>query len=125
MRRADRTLVGGNRIDLLEAIDRSGSISGAARAVGISYKTAWDAVDAMNNAAEIPLVLKATGASAAVVRYSRNTARKRSGCTASCKASIKGSSVASRGVSGTWVASTPCFGGSPCESARGTCFMAR
>jgi molybdate transport system regulatory protein len=61
MRRADRTLVGGNRIDLLEAIDRCGSISGAARAVGVSYKTAWDAVDAMNNAAERPLVLRAAG----------------------------------------------------------------
>ncbi|MBE0606777.1 MAG: TOBE domain-containing protein [Deltaproteobacteria bacterium] len=61
MRRADRTPVGGNRIDLLEAIDRCGSISGAARAVGISYKTAWDAVDAMNNASEKPLVLRAAG----------------------------------------------------------------
>ena len=61
MRRADRTLVGGNRIDLLEAIDRCGSISGAAREVGISYKTAWDAVDAMNNAAGKPLVLRAVG----------------------------------------------------------------
>jgi len=61
MRRADRTLVGGNRIDLLEAIDRCGSISGAAREVGISYKTAWDAVDAMNNAAEKALVLRGAG----------------------------------------------------------------
>jgi len=61
MRRADRTPVGGNRVDLLEAIDRCGSISGAARAVGISYKTAWDAVDAVNNAAEKPLVLRAAG----------------------------------------------------------------
>jgi len=61
MRRADRTPVGGNRIDLLEAIDRCGSISGAARAVGISYKTAWDAMDAMNNASEKPLVLRAAG----------------------------------------------------------------
>jgi len=61
MRRADRTVVGGNRIDLLEAIDRCGSISGAARAVGISYKTGWDAVDAMNNAAEKPLVHRAVG----------------------------------------------------------------
>jgi len=61
MRRADRTFVGGDRIGLLEAIDRCGSISGAAGAVGISYKTAWDAVDAMNNAAEKPLVLRAVG----------------------------------------------------------------
>jgi len=54
-------LVGEDRIGLLEAIDRCGSISGAARAVGISYKTAWDAVDAMNNAAEKPLVRRAVG----------------------------------------------------------------
>ncbi|MBF8259497.1 MAG: LysR family transcriptional regulator, partial [Actinobacteria bacterium] len=61
MRRADRTLVGGNRIGLLEAIDRFGSITRAARTVGISYKTAWDAVDAMNDAAEKPLVLRSAG----------------------------------------------------------------
>ena len=61
MRRAERTSVGEDRIGLLEAIDRCGSISGAAREVGISYKTAWDAVDAMNNAAESPLVLRAAG----------------------------------------------------------------
>ena len=59
--RADRTFLGGDRIGLLEAIGRAGSISGAAREVGISYKTAWDAVDAMNNAAERPLVSRATG----------------------------------------------------------------
>ncbi len=61
LRRADRVFLGGDRIGLLEAIDRSGSISGAARAVGVSYKTAWDAVDAMNNAAEAPLVTRAAG----------------------------------------------------------------
>ncbi len=61
LRRADRAFLGGDRIDLLEAIDRLGSISRAARAVGISYKTAWDAVDAMNNAAEKPLVSRAAG----------------------------------------------------------------
>ena len=61
MRRADRTLVGDDRIGLLEAIDRCGSISEAARKVGISYKTAWDAVDSMNNAAETPLVRRAVG----------------------------------------------------------------
>jgi molybdate transport system regulatory protein len=49
------------RIDLLEAIDRSGSITQAARDIGLSYKAAWDAVDAMNNQADAPLVLRATG----------------------------------------------------------------
>ncbi len=61
LRRADRAFLGGDRIGLLEAIDRLGSISRAARAVGVSYKTAWDAVDAMNNAAERPLVRRAAG----------------------------------------------------------------
>jgi molybdate transport system regulatory protein len=61
MRRADKAYVGAERIGLLEAIDRFGSITRAARAVGISYKTAWDAVDAMNNAAERPLVRRSAG----------------------------------------------------------------
>ncbi len=59
--RADKTFLGGGRIGLLEAIDRFGSITRAAREVGVCYKTAWDAVDAMNNAAERPLVDRAAG----------------------------------------------------------------
>ena len=61
LRRADKAFLGGDRIGLLEAIDRFGSITKAAREVGVSYKTAWDAVDAMNNAAERPLVERAVG----------------------------------------------------------------
>ena len=61
LRRADKAFLGGDRIGLLEEIDRFGSITRAAREVGISYKTAWDAVDAMNNAAEKPLVERAAG----------------------------------------------------------------
>src|SRR5659263_647514 len=61
MRRAEEAFLGGDRIGLLEAIDRFGSITRAAREVGVSYKTAWDAVDAMNNAAEKPLVERAAG----------------------------------------------------------------
>ena len=61
LHRADKAFLGGNRIGLLEAIDRFGSITRAAREVGVSYKTAWDAVDAMNNAAERPLVERAAG----------------------------------------------------------------
>ncbi len=55
------TFLGDTRIRLLEAIDRHGSISQAAKAVPLSYKAAWDAVDAMNNLAEQPLVLRLTG----------------------------------------------------------------
>ncbi len=49
------------RIDLLRAIAEKGSITQAAKAVGISYKTAWDAVDAMNALAGEPLVARSTG----------------------------------------------------------------
>lgn len=50
------TLGGSSRIELLRAIGEHGSITQAARAVGMSYKAAWDAVDAMNNLAGAPLV---------------------------------------------------------------------
>lgn len=53
--------VGVERIRLLEEIARTGSISAAAKAVGLSYKGAWDAVQAINNLAESPLVLAHTG----------------------------------------------------------------
>lgn len=55
------TFLGDTRIRLLEAIGRYGSISQAAKAVPLSYKAAWDAVDAMNNLAESPLVERAVG----------------------------------------------------------------
>ena len=53
--------LGDTRIRLLEAISRHGSILQAAKAVPLSYKAAWDAVDTMNNLAEQPLVTRATG----------------------------------------------------------------
>ena len=53
--------IGHDRISLLEAIRETGSITGAAKAVGISYKAAWDAVATMNNLAERPLVETNTG----------------------------------------------------------------
>lgn len=37
--------IGPGKIELLEAIDREGSISAAGRALGMSYKRAWDLVD--------------------------------------------------------------------------------
>ena len=53
--------LGDKRVRLLEAIERHGSISQAAKHVPISYKAAWDAVDAMNNLADSPLVERSTG----------------------------------------------------------------
>lgn len=55
------TFLGDTRVRLLEAIDRQGSISQAAKHVPMSYKAAWDAVDAMNNLADQPLVLRSAG----------------------------------------------------------------
>ncbi|MGF6753205.1 TOBE domain-containing protein [Paraburkholderia sp. GAS334] len=57
----EQTLGGASRIALLAAIRQTGSITGAARAVGMSYKAAWDAIDTMNNLAGEPLVVRATG----------------------------------------------------------------
>lgn len=55
------TFLGDTRIRLLEAIEQHGSISQAAKAVPLSYKAAWDAVDAMNNLADQALVVRSTG----------------------------------------------------------------
>lgn len=49
------------RVELLKAIVQTGSLSKAAKTVGISYKTAWDAVDEINRLAETPFVLTLTG----------------------------------------------------------------
>ena len=55
------SFLGDKRIRLLEAISQFGSISQAAKAVPISYKAAWDAVDDMNNVSSEPLVLRSVG----------------------------------------------------------------
>ncbi len=56
-----RPLAGQERIELLACIAETGSISKAAKAAGMSYKTAWDAVEAMNSSSEQPLVERAAG----------------------------------------------------------------
>jgi len=53
--------LGPGKVDLLEAIDRTGSISAAARELGLSYRRAWDLVDAMNRCFQVPLVEPVTG----------------------------------------------------------------
>jgi len=57
------TFLEDSRVRLLEAIDESGSISKAARRVPLSYKTAWDAVNAMTVMAGQPLVVRTIGGS--------------------------------------------------------------
>jgi molybdate transport system regulatory protein len=50
-----------SRIRLLEAIERCGSLNRAAGEVPLSYKAAWDALDAMNKLSPAPLVERSTG----------------------------------------------------------------
>jgi molybdate transport system regulatory protein len=52
---------GVERIELLSKIGETGSITAAAKAIGLSYKAAWDAIDTMNNLAGEPLVVRAVG----------------------------------------------------------------
>jgi molybdate transport system regulatory protein len=53
--------IGAQRIALLESIGAHGSISAAAKAAGLSYKGAWDAVQALNNLFDRPLVTTKAG----------------------------------------------------------------
>ena len=53
--------LGPGKVDLLEAIDRAGSISAGARELGLSYRRAWDLVDTMNHCFKHPLVTRVKG----------------------------------------------------------------
>jgi len=57
------TAIGPGKADLLEAIETTGSISGAAREMGMSYRRAWQLVDTMNQSFREPVVDTATGGS--------------------------------------------------------------
>lgn len=59
--KSEQRFLGQKRVELLRQIASTGSITQAAKAVDWSYKAAWDAVSAMNNMAEQPLVASATG----------------------------------------------------------------
>lgn len=61
LRSDGRLLVGRDRIAILEAVAEHGSITEAARALGFSYKTAWDAVSAINNLMPRPVLVAKTG----------------------------------------------------------------
>jgi molybdate transport system regulatory protein len=52
-----------DQIGLLQAIHDTGSISAAAKSIGISYKTAWERLERLNNLSASPLVLRSSGGS--------------------------------------------------------------
>lgn len=51
------------RVEILRSIHQGGSISEAARANGVSYKAAWQAVETLGNLAGLPLLEKLVGGS--------------------------------------------------------------
>jgi molybdate transport system regulatory protein len=53
--------IGPGKAALLESVRDTGSISAAARAIGMDYKRAWLLVDSLSRAFEVPVVERATG----------------------------------------------------------------
>ncbi len=53
--------IGPGKADLLQAIEQTGSISAAARSMGMSYRRAWLLIDTMNQCFREPVVDTATG----------------------------------------------------------------
>lgn len=57
----DTAMLGPGKVELLEHIRDSGSITAAGRAMGMSYKRAWSLVEEMNAGFAQPLVQSARG----------------------------------------------------------------
>lgn len=55
--------LGEGRIKILKAIASEGSVSKAAKSLGMSYKKAWNLVDSINKNASIPVIKTNTGGS--------------------------------------------------------------
>ena len=53
--------IGPGKTDLLEAIARTGSLTSAAKSLGMSYRRAWLLVDTMNQCFREPVVKTASG----------------------------------------------------------------
>ena len=53
--------IGPGKADLLQAVEETGSISAAARSMGMSYRRAWLLIDTMNQCFREPVVDTATG----------------------------------------------------------------
>jgi molybdate transport system regulatory protein len=62
--KGDVIAFGPGKADLLDAIEKTGSITAAARKLGMSYKRAWDLVDVMNKCFRAPLVATGRGGAA-------------------------------------------------------------
>ena len=61
IKRNEAIALGPGKISLLEAIDRTGSISAAGRELQMSYRRAWNLLDEINQALLQPAVQTAAG----------------------------------------------------------------
>jgi molybdate transport system regulatory protein len=57
----DEIALGPGKADVLDAIDTAGTIAGAGRLLGMSYKRAWNLVETMNRCFKSPLVETSKG----------------------------------------------------------------
>lgn len=71
IRLGDAIAMGPGKADLLGAIDAAGSISAAARQLGMSYRRAWLLVEEMNSCFSVPLVEARPGAGAQLSESAR------------------------------------------------------
>ncbi|PIA77711.1 molybdenum transporter [Gaetbulibacter sp. 4G1] len=56
-----KVLLGEGRVQLLKAIDETGSLSKAAKSINISYKKAWNLIDSVNKSAKQPVTINSIG----------------------------------------------------------------
>jgi len=54
-------MVGGGKLQLLRLVEETGSISGAAKALGVDYKRAWFLLDTLQRCFEDPLFITHRG----------------------------------------------------------------
>lgn len=54
-------LLGKGRVNLLKAIDQTGSLSKGARSMGMSYKKAWTLINEVNTIAQKPVIITNIG----------------------------------------------------------------
>lgn len=57
----ENEFLGEGKVQLLKAIDQTGSLSKAAKSMGISYKKAWHLIDSVNKTARKPVTVNSIG----------------------------------------------------------------
>lgn len=57
----NNVLLGEGRVHLLKAIQKTGSLSKAAKSLKISYKKAWQLLDSVNKSAKQPVTINSIG----------------------------------------------------------------